>query len=99
MKKFAKVQAAGRTYDSVGRSAPVVAKKETAEQPPQKSNPGAPAKKSNFHYPARTEGGKHARELRERTNTLGETERADLYERAMRRIYGNRVKATVGSGH
>jgi len=56
-------------------------------------------KKPNNHYPERTEGSKHARELRERTNHIGDKERAGLFERAMQRIYASRIKAAVGAGH
>jgi len=57
-------------------------------------------KKQNFHYPERTEGTKHARELRERTNQISDQQREVLFDRAMRRIYGGfRVKAAVGAGH
>jgi hypothetical protein len=54
--------------------------------------------KKNVHYPEKTEGSKHARELRERTNQSGEKERAELFKRAMQRLYGARGKATVGAG-
>lgn len=56
-------------------------------------------KKLNYNYPERTDGSKHARELRERTNHISDKERAELFERAMQRIYGSRVKAPVGPGH
>jgi hypothetical protein len=64
-----------------------------------KSGPTRKVKKLNLHYPERTDGSKHARELRERTNNLSDKERAELFERAMQRIYVSRVKATVGAGH
>lgn len=57
-------------------------------------------KKQNYHYPERTEGSKHAHELRERTNQISDQQREELFDRAMRRIYGGfRVKAAVGAGH
>jgi hypothetical protein len=56
-------------------------------------------KKSISHYPERTEGSKHARELRERTNHLDDKARTGLFQRAMQRIYASRVKAVVGTGH
>ena len=56
-------------------------------------------KKPNSHYPERTEGRKHARALRERTNHIDDKDRAGLFERAMQRIYGPRLKTTVGTGH
>lgn len=73
--------------------------KATAEEPLLKLDRTQNVKKLNLHYPERTEGSKHARELRQRTNQLGEKERAALLERAMQRIYGSQVKATVGTGH
>lgn len=72
-----------------------------------RTNSGARRKTNvnkNFHYPERTEGSRHARELRERTNEISDKQREGLLERAMRRmgrIYGGSVKATVGTstGH
>ena len=65
-----------------------------------KSGPGSKTNvKKNFHYPERTEGSKHARELRERSNQITDKERQGLFERAMQRLYGARVKATIGTGH
>ena len=76
-----------------------VAHKMTNEKSVVKSDCALKVKKPNFHYPERTDGSKHARELRERTNQISDKERAELFERAMRVIYGSRVKATVGAGH
>lgn len=56
-------------------------------------------KKANLHYPERTEGSKHADELRHRANKIGDKQRAELLDRAMQRIYGFRPKAAVGTGH
>jgi hypothetical protein len=45
-------------------------------------------KKKNFVYPDSTEGSRTARELREKANTLTETEREDLFQQGMQIIYG-----------
>ena len=102
MKKFAKIVGCVRRRQGIRSNIRVGTTDESKHKKKPQSGVFKKMKTANSHYPERTTGAKHARDLRDRTNHLSEKQQAELIAEAMKQFdipYAIGAKATAGAGH